>query len=88
MEHLDVSSFKLVRVAAVDDDDLLHQGAVLTRERILHLGGEDIHWFLHCNATRRIGRGAHTARGAGLTTSPVMYLMSWSLPPTVGRPNC
>lgn len=39
MEHLDVSSFKLVRVAAVDDDDLLHQGAEVAGERRLHLGG-------------------------------------------------
>lgn len=38
MEYLDVSSFKLVRVAAVDDDDLLHQVAVVTGERCLHLG--------------------------------------------------
>lgn len=43
MAHLDVSSFKLVRVAAVDDDDLLHQGAEVAGERRLHLGGDAGH---------------------------------------------
>lgn len=45
MEHLDVSSFKLVRVAAVNDDDPLHQGAEVARESRHHLGNKR-HFFV------------------------------------------
>lgn len=40
MEHLDVSSFKLIWVAAVNDDDPLHQGAEATSQRRHHLGNK------------------------------------------------
>lgn len=54
MEHLDVSSFKLVRVAAVNDDDPLHQGAEVTRESRHHLGNNSfvlfvfLYFFFQC----------------------------------------
>lgn len=65
MEHLDVSSFKLVRVAAVDDDDLLHQGAEVTGERRLHLGGNARHTLVftrQCHPADR-QRRAYGERG-------------------------
>lgn len=65
MEHLDVSSFKLVRVAAVDDDDLLHQGAEVAGERRLHLGGGDIHWLLVFTLQRHPADRQRRAYGEG-----------------------
>lgn len=86
MEHLDVSSFKLVWVAAVNDDDPLNQGAKATRESCHHLGNTrhfltpllfQLHLFVKPETCRhRGGRGLQCPRWC--TWGPGVFHRLWA----------
>lgn len=85
LTHLDMSSFKLIRIAAVNDDDLFNYMIKLASESCHHLKTTQNILYVfkssidYCDGTESFD----TVRL--LTMSEVMYLRSWCFPSTVGR---